>query len=99
MDRVGGVESGVLQAGVRLEVQGRLWRAFPWQANAPIQPDAVGFRPTTSPKSIIMGSLTPTGDGVAIFTLDLSECGLCNLACFFEFASCGLADALFRVCC
>ena len=76
-----------LEAGVLLEVQGRLWRAFPWQADAPIQPEAEGFRPTNLSKSIIMGSLPPTGYGVAIFTLDLSECDLLLPACFLEFAS------------
>ena len=38
---------------------------------AGVLPRAIGFRPTTPSKSIITGFLTPTGYGVAIFTLDL----------------------------
>jgi hypothetical protein len=62
-------------------------------------PRAVGFRPTTTFKSLIMGFLTLTGCGVAIFTVDLSERDLLLSTCFLEFHLEDGVKSMFMLCC
>jgi hypothetical protein len=59
----------------------------------------VRFRPTTVSKSLIIGFLTLTVCGVAIFTVDLSECDVLLSACFLEFHLEDGVKPLLRLCC